>query len=66
MQYRFTFSDLVCAFNEPWEGGHPLCEQHAMQLRREFREAVARGDMDAQGYTPNERKAQARRQATAC
>lgn len=54
---------LVCAFGEPWLGAHPLCEQEGDRLCRLFEAAVGRGEFDAHGYTPNERKAQARRLA---
>ncbi len=70
-QAAFDFSDvssssvlsaaLTCAFSEPWMGPHPLCEAETDRACQQFAEAVARGEFDAQGYTPNERKAQAKR-----
>jgi len=47
---------LTCAFGEPWIGKHPKCAAYARALARQFREAVRRGELDAQGYTPKERR----------
>ena len=52
---------LTCKFNEPWIGEHPLCQREADRLCGEFDAAVVRGEFDTAGFTPNERKAQARR-----
>lgn len=60
-QLCFTFSGLTCALGEDWEGAHPRCEQETARARVDFAEAVARGEFDAEGYTPNERRAQAKR-----
>jgi hypothetical protein len=54
---------LTCAFGEPWTGPHPLCAARVEQDRAAFQAAVARGEFDAEGYTPKERKAQAQRTA---
>lgn len=59
---------LLCAFGqtgEDWRGPHHCAECAAEVGRacREFETAVARGDLDAQGYTPAERRAQQRRRA---
>jgi len=60
----------VCAFGSPLTDHYPFalplfacqgCRDECVRLRVEFRAAVARGEYDEQGYTPNERKAQARR-----
>ncbi len=47
---------LVCAFDEPWEGPHPLCDSANERSCAEFWAAVARGEFDAEGYTPTERR----------
>ena len=52
---------LVCAFGEPWMGPHPLCEAETDRKCARFEAAVLAGTYDAQGYTPNERKAMARK-----
>lgn len=52
---------LVCAFGEPWMGPHPLCDADTERGCVEFTRLVAAGVYDAQGYTPNERKAQQKR-----
>lgn len=52
---------LTCAFGEPWMGEHPLCDAETARACERFAEAVARGEFDADGYTPNERRAQAKR-----
>lgn len=52
---------LTCAFGEPWMGEHPLCDAETARQCAQFAEAVARGAFDANGYTQNERKAQAKR-----
>ena len=55
---------LACAFGWPWMGQLfwcPWCEAEADRLDQEFQAAVARGEMDAQGYTPNDRRAQKRK-----
>lgn len=49
---------LTCALGEPWIGDHPLCDAEVDRACREFDAAVIAGIYDAQGYTPNERKAQ--------
>lgn len=56
------YTGLTCAFGSPW-GAHGCgpCEKcHAETARgcAEFAAAVARGEFDSEGYTPNERKAQ--------
>lgn len=62
---------LTCAFGQPWPGDHvtpsgcPSCQAEIERLCAEFKAAVARGEYDEQGYTPNERKAQAKRKAAA-
>jgi hypothetical protein len=56
-------SSLTCAFSEPWMGEHPLCEAEVERACAAFDAAVARGEYDAHGYTPNERKAQEKRRA---
>jgi uncharacterized CHY-type Zn-finger protein len=71
-QLALSFERLVgagvCAFGmtgEDWDGPHH-CAQCAAEVERgcrEFAEAVARGEYDAAGYTPAERKAQQRRRA---
>lgn len=62
MQYElFPDESLVCAFGEPWMGPHPLCEAHTLAACQQFDEAVKAGIYDAQGYTPNERRAQAKK-----
>lgn len=53
---------LTCSNGEPWMGPHPICEAETARHCAEFDAAVARGEYDAEGYTPNERKAQAKRQ----
>ena len=52
---------LTCSFGELWTGPHPLCEAHAKEMSVAFDRDVAAGIYDAQGYTPNERKAQQRK-----
>ncbi len=58
-------SGLTCACGEPWGPGtaHPLCEAETLRACEAFDAAVAQGTYDAQGSTPAERKAQAKRQA---
>ncbi len=58
-------SPLTCALSEPWMGKHPKCEKEAARMAAEFDRDVFFGKYDAQGYTPNERKALAKRQAVA-
>jgi hypothetical protein len=59
---RFSpLSGLTCAFNEPWTGAHPLCEQELERGCAAFAAAVARGECDAAGYSAADRKAQAKR-----
>jgi hypothetical protein len=53
---------LMCANREPWMGRHPLCDAMADQMVAAFHAAVARGEFNAQGYTPNEWKAKMRQQ----
>lgn len=48
---------LVCANNEPWLGPHPLCKAEVDRACVAFTEAVQRGEYDAEGFTPAERKA---------
>jgi hypothetical protein len=55
---------LTCAFGEPWIGPHPLCQAQLTRDCAAFAAAVTRGEYDARGYTPNERKALTRKQAT--
>jgi hypothetical protein len=64
----------VCAFGTPSNEHEPMvlplfacqpCRDEASRVCAEFRAAVARGEFDAEGYTPNERKAQQRRKAIA-
>lgn len=52
---------LACAFGEPVDGPHPLCEAETARACRRFDEDVAAGIYDAEGYTPPERAAQRRR-----
>ena len=51
---------LACAFGEPWDGPHPLCDAEADRLEAVFADGVAAGRWDADGYTSAERRAQAR------
>lgn len=58
-------TNLTCAYGEPWIGAKPYgnnhcagCARATLQGIQEFWQAVERGEMDAQGYTPNERHAQ--------
>lgn len=58
---------LVCSAGNPWYGSRRCgryhcvgCARIGLQLLREFREAVERGEYDEQGYTPLERAAQER------
>lgn len=60
-QIPFTFSGLTCAFGEPWEGAHPLCEQEVERACQRFNEAVARGECNERGYTPREWAAKVKR-----
>ena len=55
---------LTCKFGEPWMELHPLCEAHADDMCQQFAKAVRAGTYDAAGYTPNERRAQAKRRRT--
>jgi hypothetical protein len=64
MKRRQPEPALVCAFGEPFFGAHPLCEAEACRLRALFQENVKAGVYDAQGYTPADRRAQARRDST--
>jgi hypothetical protein len=53
----------VCAFGIP-SARHPGCLWCAAEVARlcaEFTQAVERGEYDAHGYTPADRRAQARR-----
>jgi hypothetical protein len=62
---------LTCAHGEPsnggkapgWTGPHHCagCAEAVLAASRRFRAAVARGEYDAEGYTPAERRAQARK-----
>lgn len=57
-----------CAFSvtgEDWEGPHHCaqCAAFVAEQCREFEAAVPRGEYDAEGYTPAERKALRRRAA---
>lgn len=54
---------LTCIYGEPIAGPHPLCEARVARDILLFYEAVARGEYDAEGYTPKERKALAKRRA---
>jgi hypothetical protein len=61
---------LTCFFGEPWGYGpdrtwlsHPRCDEETARACRAFDAAVARGEFDADGYTPKERRAQKRREA---
>lgn len=59
---------LVCAFGTDWRdhAGCPGCHQFSVELQAQFAADVAAGKMDADGYTPADRRrsrgAQARRQ----
>lgn len=60
----------TCYFGTPFihhfDGtGCPACDEHNAGIDARFAEAVARGEFDEEGYTPNERKAQAKRQQKA-
>ena len=61
-----TLPVLTCAFGEPWMGPHPLCDAETDRACAEFARLVAAGKYDADGYTPNERKAQQKQKAAAC
>lgn len=50
-----------CAFGEPLDGPHPLCNAETERGIKAFWEAVARGEYDADGYTPAEAKAREKR-----
>lgn len=52
---------VTCVYGEPIAGPHPLCEARVARDVLEFYEAVMRGEYDAEGFTPKERVAQARR-----
>ncbi len=60
-QGPLDFAGLTCAFSEPWMGLHPLCDAHGAEMVKQFEAAVLAGTYDADGYTPNERKAQQKR-----
>ena len=57
----FSDAGLVCAFGEPWIGPHPLCEAETGRACAAFDAGVQAGRWDAQGYTPAERRQQARK-----
>jgi len=54
---------LTCSFGIPWSQhpGCPWCAAEGARLAALFAEAVARGESDAEGYTPAERRAQQKR-----
>jgi len=52
---------VTCVYGEPIEGPHPLCAARVARDILEFYEAVARGEYDAEGFTPRERAALAKR-----
>jgi hypothetical protein len=61
---------LTCAFGYPHIGARPCgsyhcvgCAREGLRLLREFREAVERGELDEEGYTPAERKAKQKKDA---
>jgi hypothetical protein len=65
---------MTCAFGTPWAEHAPFapplfacagCRDESSRLSAEFHAAVARGEFDAEGYTPAERKAQQRRKSEA-
>ncbi|MGV3518189.1 hypothetical protein [Luteitalea sp.] len=71
-QLALQFERLVglggCAFSvtgEDWDGPHHCaqCAAFVAEQRREFTAAVSRGEVDAQGYAPAERRALQRRRA---
>lgn len=63
---------LTCAHGAPWYGCGPQrpvghyhcvgCAKEGLRLIREFWQGVSEGRWDEQGYTPSERRAQAKRQ----
>lgn len=60
----------TCAFGTPFvhhfDGtGCPGCETSYAGIDARFAAAVARGEYDEQGYTPQERKTQAKRRRAA-
>ena len=65
--FQLTPDDgLTCAYNWPWLDhftplGCPRCEAEVARSCAAFDAAVARGEMDADGYRPSERKALARK-----
>jgi len=57
------FKPLTCAFGSPWVGSKPVggyhcagCAKEGLRLQREFVKQVAAGELDIDGYKPNERK----------
>jgi hypothetical protein len=60
-QPRLFDAPLTCFHGEPWDGDHPLCRADVERACQRFDDAVARGEYDAHGWTPKERKAQAKR-----
>lgn len=65
-EYYRQIGQPTCSFGHPFPCG-PCddCLAETERLSQEFEAAVARGEYDAEGYTPNERKAQARRRTKA-
>lgn len=59
---------MTCGFGdtgEGWDGDHHCyqCWRLVRDMCRQFARDVRAGKFDAQGYTPNERKAQAKKRA---
>lgn len=55
MKNKPVAKPLTCAFGEPWMGEHPKCAAWAAEMSQQFREAVARGEYDEQGFRRKER-----------
>ena len=54
-------TEVTCIYGEPIAGPHPLCAARVERDCAAFHEKVALGVYDAEGYTPKERRAQAKR-----
>lgn len=58
---RTVGGELACVFGEPMIGPHPRCEAEVDRACAAFKAGVTAGRWDADGYTPQDRKAQERR-----
>ena len=52
---------LRCAYGEPWDGPHPVCEAQVERACAAFDAGMLSGAWDAEGYQPHERRAQVQR-----